>query len=646
MKYLSWKSLPINAKLFLMVSVVLAGVLALVIFVFAPEIERQMLSDKKEKLKNLVETMQTGIEGIYKQSQSGAITEEDAKTRIIDLVNATRYQGKEYYFICDTDIKIVTNPIRPQMAGKDASEIKDADGLAIYKEFVKASDNSTGGYVFYRQLKPGDPLPKPKLSYVKKLAGWNWIIGTGIYIDDLDVQVADFKQDLYINLAIFIFFAYLIAYLLASRISKNISLVSAAADKVSQGDFDIVIDIKSDDEAGRLAKAFNSMVAYIKTSINEINEKTRAAEKASLEYQQAQIEIKDHNLYLERNSKRLLEQMQKFAKGDLTIQLEPEKKDEIGDIFIAFSQAVQALHGMISDLYDTITTSSDSTKQISASTEEVSIGAQSLMQQSNEIASAIEEMTSTISENASNATKAAKLSEQALSSAGDSRRIVKETVDGIGRISEVVLSSANTIEELGKSSSEIGEIIQVINDIADQTNLLALNAAIEAARAGEQGRGFAVVADEVRKLAERTTKATKEIAQMIKRIQQDTAEAVTAIANGKVEVERGKGLVLQADASLQTIMDQTSTVSSMITMVADANEQQFKASEDVSKAIIGISNVAEESVSAVNEIARSISDLSSLASTLQEIIDHFIIHEHQSMKPASRLQSPNIKRLK
>ncbi len=646
MKYLSWKSLPINAKLFLMVSVVLAGVLALVIFVFAPEIERQMLSDKKEKLKNLVETMQTGIEGIYKQSQSGAITEEDAKTRIIDLVNATRYQGKEYYFICDTDIKIVTNPIRPQMAGKDASEIKDADGLAIYKEFVKATDNSTGGYVFYRQLKPGDPLPKPKLSYVKKLAGWNWIIGTGIYIDDLDVQVADFKQDLYINLAIFIFFAYLIAYLLASRISKNISLVSAAADKVSQGDFDIVIDIKSDDEAGRLAKAFNSMVAYIKTSINEINEKTRAAEKASLEYQQAQIEIKDHNLYLERNSKRLLEQMQKFAKGDLTIQLEPEKKDEIGDIFIAFSQAVQALHGMISDLYDTITTSSDSTKQISASTEEVSIGAQSLMQQSNEIASAIEEMTSTISENASNATKAAKLSEQALSSAGDSRRIVKETVDGIGRISEVVLSSANTIEELGKSSSEIGEIIQVINDIADQTNLLALNAAIEAARAGEQGRGFAVVADEVRKLAERTTKATKEIAQMIKRIQQDTAEAVTAIANGKVEVERGKGLVLQADASLQTIMDQTSTVSSMITMVADANEQQFKASEDVSKAIIGISNVAEESVSAVNEIARSISDLSSLASTLQEIIDHFIIHEHQSMKPASRLQSPNIKRLK
>lgn len=646
MKYLSWKSLPINAKLFLMVSVVLAGVLALVIFVFAPEIERQMLSDKKEKLKNLVETVQTGIEGIYKQSQSGAITEEDAKTRIIDLVNATRYQGKEYYFICDTDIKIVTNPIRPQMAGKDASEIKDADGLAIYKEFVKASDNSTGGYVFYRQLKPGDPLPKPKLSYVKKLAGWNWIIGTGIYIDDLDVQVADFKQDLYINLAIFIFFAYLIAYLLASRISKNISLVSAAADKVSQGDFDIVIDIKSDDEAGRLAKAFNSMVAYIKTSINEINEKTRAAEKASLEYQQAQIEIKDHNLYLERNSKRLLEQMQKFAKGDLTIQLEPEKKDEIGDIFIAFSQAVQALHGMISDLYDTITTSSDSTKQISASTEEVSIGAQSLMQQSNEIASAIEEMTSTISENASNATKAAKLSEQALSSAGDSRRIVKETVDGIGRISEVVLSSANTIEELGKSSSEIGEIIQVINDIADQTNLLALNAAIEAARAGEQGRGFAVVADEVRKLAERTTKATKEIAQMIKRIQQDTAEAVTAIANGKVEVERGKGLVLQADASLQTIMDQTSTVSSMITMVADANEQQFKASEDVSKAIIGISNVAEESVSAVNEIARSISDLSSLASTLQEIIDHFIIHEHQSMKPASRLQSPNIKRLK
>ena len=153
------------------------------------------------------------------------------------------------------------------------------------------------------------------------------------------------------------------------------------------------------------------------------------------------------------------------------------------------------------------------------------------------------------------------------------------------KISEVVKQSAETVQALGKSSDQIGEIVQVIDDIADQTNLLALNAAIEAARAGEQGRGFAVVADEVRKLAERTTKATKEIATMIKQIQKDTNDAVESMQQGTAEVEVGKKLAEKAGSSLQEIIHGAEQVVDIVTQVAAASEEQSSAAEQISKNI-------------------------------------------------------------
>jgi methyl-accepting chemotaxis protein len=199
------------------------------------------------------------------------------------------------------------------------------------------------------------------------------------------------------------------------------------------------------------------------------------------------------------------------------------------------------------------------------------------------------------------------------------------------------MKSAETVKELGKSSDQIGEIVSVIDDIADQTNLLALNAAIEAARAGEQGRGFAVVADEVRKLAERTTKATKEIAQMIKKIQTDTEGAVESMEQGTKEVESGIYLADKAGESLKDIVSISQKVTDMVSQIAVASEQQSSASEQISKNVEAISAVTSETASGTQQVARAAEDLNRLTENLQELVGQFKVagglrasgHEHR-----------------
>ena len=261
--------------------------------------------------------------------------------------------------------------------------------------------------------------------------------------------------------------------------------------------------------------------------------------------------------------------------------------------------------------------------EISSSTEQMAAGAQEQTSQATEVAGAVEEMTKTIIENSRNASSTAETAKSAKVSAEQGGRVVEETVVGMKRIAEVVRQSAGTVQELGRSSDQIGEIITVIEDIADQTNLLALNAAIEAARAGEQGRGFAVVADEVRKLAERTTKATKEIAGMIKKIQTDTQGAVVAMEEGTKQVSAGIALADKAGASLQEIVTVSQKVTDMVTRIAAASEQQSKASEQISHNVEGISNVTNESAMGVQQIAQAADDLNRLTENLQTLVGRF-----------------------
>jgi len=314
-----------------------------------------------------------------------------------------------------------------------------------------------------------------------------------------------------------------------------------------------------------------------------------------------------------------------ISSGDLTARMEGEFKNNYAGYQGQINSVGESLENIVRKVTDAVTATASASSQISASSEEMAAGSQEQSAQAGEVATAVGQMTSTILETSKNANNAAENAKNAGIVAKEGGRVVDETVKGMIRIAEVVKKSAETVQALGKSSDQIGEIVQVIDDIADQTNLLALNAAIEAARAGEQGRGFAVVADEVRKLAERTTKATKEIAVMIKQIQKDTGEAVVSMQQGTVEVENGKQLADKAGESLKQIISGADEVGAIISQVATASQEQSSAAEQISQNIEAISNVTHESVTGIQQIARASEDLNRLTNDLQNLVSNFKI---------------------
>ncbi len=309
--------------------------------------------------------------------------------------------------------------------------------------------------------------------------------------------------------------------------------------------------------------------------------------------------------------------------ADLNMQFRSDRKDEIGELQRAFDGFVASIKDTLLQVAEASSAVASASSEISSSTEQMAAGAQEQTSQAGEVASAVEEMTKTIVENSRNAATTAETAKDAKQAAEQGGSVVEETVTGMRRIADVVKQSAGTVQELGKSSDQIGEIIGVIDDIADQTNLLALNAAIEAARAGEQGRGFAVVADEVRKLAERTTKATKEIASMIKKIQSDTRGAVESMEEGTRQVDSGIKLADKAGSSLAEIVGISQKVTDMVSQIAAASEQQSSASEQISKNVEAISSVTNQSAAGVQQIARAAEDLNRLTENLQRLLGKF-----------------------
>jgi methyl-accepting chemotaxis protein len=332
----------------------------------------------------------------------------------------------------------------------------------------------------------------------------------------------------------------------------------------------------------------------------------------------------------------------KMAEGDLTVRITSSHKGDHELIKNSINAVAESLNKALNDVSEAVAATASASNQISSSTEEMAAGASEQTQQTTEIAGGIEEMTRTIFETTKNVSIAAEAANGAGTKAKEGAHVVEDTIEGMNRIAIVVKKSAETVQELGKSSDQIGEIVQVIDDIADQTNLLALNAAIEAARAGEQGRGFAVVADEVRKLAERTTKATKEIAVMIRQIQKDTGAAVSSMEEGTKEVEYGKEQANKAGTSLKEIMESSQKVVDIITQVAAASEQQSSTAEEISKSIEAISSVSQQSAAGTQQIARAAEDLNRLTLNLETLIGQFKI---EMINGVNKIENKNRKKI-
>lgn len=321
----------------------------------------------------------------------------------------------------------------------------------------------------------------------------------------------------------------------------------------------------------------------------------------------------------------LIATMQDIATGDgdLTKRVNLNRGDEIGRLAFWFDAFVENIHTIITDISGVSREVASAATEIAASNEEMAAGLSNQQDQTQHASAAVEQLNAAAADIARQSADASQQADSSRNSAEEGGTVVADTVAEIKGIASEVEESAAAVSLLGKKSEEIGGVISVINDIADQTNLLALNAAIEAARAGEHGRGFAVVADEVRKLAERTTEATEEVSQSIREIQEETTRAVERIGNGSKRMEKGVELATSAGQSLQVIVGSSKQLLGQVQTIAAAAEEQSASATQIGENIQRVTAVSNESAQAAAQASEAAAELSRQSERLRVLVDRF-----------------------
>jgi methyl-accepting chemotaxis protein len=504
-----------------------------------------LLSERMQKTKGLVDIPYSILAEQQKLEMDGKVSRAEAQKRALEAIHNLRYDGSNYFWINDVHPTMVMHPIKPELDGKDLSDFKDAAGKLMFVEVATVAKSSGSGFVYYMWPKPGKDRPVRKLSFVKEFEPWGWIVGTGIYIDDVD---ASWRANAVVAgglalgcLALLLITSTQVSRSIFRRLEEMVERIKDIAE--GEGDLTKRLDVGSDDEVSRLARWFNTFVDKLQEMLTGIASNTQSLANAG--------------------------------------------------------------------------------EEIAATSRQQALGADQQKDQTHQVATAMQEMASTVLQVSENSNRAADASQKAAEAARQGGKVVEETLSRMHAIATSVGETAKKIDQLGKQSDQIGRIIGVIDDIADQTNLLALNAAIEAARAGEQGRGFAVVADEVRKLAERTSTATQEITGMIRSIQAETKNAVVAMQAGTEQVERGVELTRQAGSSLNDIIRMSDQVGDMIRQIATAATEQSATTEEINRSMEEIARITEASASGAKQTTDALGDLSALALNLRQLVNQF-----------------------
>jgi methyl-accepting chemotaxis protein len=536
------ENLRVATRMRLLVALALIGLIILC-GVSLAHLHRGMMDDRKLQTQYQVESARGVIEHFHKLSQAGTLSETDAKNAARETIRSMRYDKTNYMFIVTTDNRYVLFPSKPEREGTDASTMQDANGKLIIVAMVKAAQ-AGGGFVDYLFPKAGETAAQPKLSYAAPFTPWGWIIGTGIYVDDVD---REFRS---------------IATILGG-ISATLQLVLGL---------------------------FGWRVSTSVTG--QLGGEPRDATAV----------------------------MQRAAGGDLTDQLGDAPK---GSMLAALGSMILAMRSMMSEINSGANQLVNNADHISQVSSQVADAAVRQSDATASMAAAMEELTVSSSHISASALETEQNSQDAMRLAAEGSERVGQASTAIRRMSETVTGASSRILALEERIGQVSSIANVIKEIANQTNLLALNAAIEAARAGEQGRGFAVVADEVRKLAERTSSATTEIEQMITDIQSDTSSAVGAMNAALPEVDQGVALAASAAEALQAIESGARQTLHRVREIADATREQSAASTSIAQRVEEISNMVESTSENIRGAADAAIGLERIAVGLKEQISRF-----------------------
>ena len=422
----------------------------------------------------------------------------------------------------------------------------------------------------------------------------------GQSLDNFSSLPSGSSGSLFLAGALVLFTFLLNAYLLPKRVLTPLAELASFSERIAAGDTRTKADISSNDEFGFIAENLNrSTGRFTRSGVSQ-----EASES------------------LQRSITDLLNLINQVARGDLTIRGKVTN-DALGNVVDSVNFMLDNFSTFIERVRKAAIDVSTSANQILISADEMTAGATQQDQEITNTSSAVEELTVSMKQVSNNAEASAEAARRALDAAEQGNRSVRDTLEGMQRIRASVQATAKKIKSLGDRSLEISEIINVINDITEQTNLLALNAAIEAARAGEAGRGFAVVADEVRKLAEHSRSATKDIAALIKAIQAETNEAVIVMEDGTKEVEIGAGLADQAGKALEAISSVVRQSAELVQEISLASKQQVRGTEGVANAMQIISGITRQTSQGSRQTVSTVGNMVKLSEQLNEALAQF-----------------------
>ncbi|WP_207061855.1 methyl-accepting chemotaxis protein [Motiliproteus sp. SC1-56] len=510
--------------------------------------DKELLSTKKTELQHLTENAYSLIEQQQALVEAGIKGRAEAEKAAFEAIAALRYGSNDYFFIIDGDYRMRMHPMKPDLVGRELTAIADAKGDRFFGRLVDNARREGSSLTRYYWSRPNSEAPVPKLSYAKFHPGWDLVVATGVYVDDLD---AIFWREVRTNATLggLVLLAVVILTTLISRsINGPLSRLQATMEQACENrDLRLRADLKTEDELGRMSRAFDSMMVTFNGLVLEITAAT--------------------------------------------------------------SQVAGAAN------------------ELSATTLQTSQGMEEQKRETLQVAAAVNQMNATVHEVANNVGKAADASTEGARSVSHGQAIMDQTVKAVTQLAERLAKSTELTRTLEQESANINTILEVINGVAEQTNLLALNAAIEAARAGEQGRGFAVVADEVRTLAQRTSESTAQIKAVIEQLQNGTAAAVSAMQESSEEAERTSGFADEAGQALQQISTSIEQIDGMTVQIASASEEQSAVADEINQNIEQISRVTEESSEAVSQVARASEELAHLAEHLQELSHRFSVTE-------------------
>ncbi len=513
---------------------------------------QELVQTRKSELQAYMMMGVTAIKPLYDTDVNGS-NKEAAK----EILKAMRFESDGYFFAYDSKGVNTLHAINPSLEGKNLYGLKDENGVAVIAGLIDASQKGDG-FLYFSWHKPTIDAQAPKLGYAEYLTKWDWVLGTGIYIDDIDHQVAlqrelrtkELKQNTWFAVMISVIGLVVTSILTSIAVSKLIKPLEHVANSLK--------DVAAGD-------------------------------------------------------------------GDLTARLKVESNDEVGEVAAAFNEFMDKLHPLMRDIHHSASTVQSVSEELNDKTIAASDQMQTHCLETDKVVTAVTQMSMTSKEVANNTNATAEAIEDANNQVTEAQREVEQSIEGITKLVAEIDSTSDAISELSQQTDHITKVLDVIGEIAEQTNLLALNAAIEAARAGEQGRGFAVVADEVRSLASRTQNSTHEIGEMLKQLQNGVSRAVVTMSASQergVKTAEDSALIQQ---SLSGVHQSIGTIRDMGIQTASAAEEQSAVAEDINQNLVAIQQIVNNITDTLQHAETISTKLSQSGTEINDLVGNFKI---------------------